>query len=211
LQGLDSNEWAPSFGRTYSNQSHPPRQQALRPQLGRHREHLRLQVLARPPHRGRQIHTAPPRLRHLPGVRYTANAGGSLSISGYRVGDDGSLSLLVPDGKTATTAALVTDLATSRTGRYLYSRLSDGTLGAFRVGRDGSLTSLPVGTGLPTGTAGIAARYDDHTWGRRVVPAPRTRPVLGSVRRANEPVGKGEGSATAVRDAGRLARPHHGS
>ena len=89
---------------------------------------------------------------------YTGNAGGSLSISGYRVGHDGSLSLLTPDGKTATTAAGVTDLATSRTGRFLYSRLGDGTVGAFQVGRDGSLTSLPVGTGLPTGTAGIAAR-----------------------------------------------------
>ena len=89
---------------------------------------------------------------------YTGNAGGSLSISGYRVGRDGSLALLTPDGKTATTAAGVTDLATSRTGRFLYSRLGDGTVGAFQVGRDGSLAALPVGTGLPTGTAGIAAR-----------------------------------------------------
>ena len=89
---------------------------------------------------------------------YTGNAGGSLSISGYRIGHDGSLSLLTPDGKTVTTAAGVTDLATSRTGRYLYSRLGDGTVGAFQVWPDGSLMSLPVGTGLPTGTAGIAAR-----------------------------------------------------
>jgi 6-phosphogluconolactonase (cycloisomerase 2 family) len=89
---------------------------------------------------------------------YTGNAGGSLSISGYRVGQHGSLSLLTPDGKTATTAAGVTDLATSRTGRFLYSRLGDGSVGAFQVGRDGSLASLPVGTGLPTGAAGIAAR-----------------------------------------------------
>lgn len=86
---------------------------------------------------------------------YTGNAGGSLSISGY--GRDGSLSRLTFDGKTVTTTAGVTDLASSRTGRFLYSRLGDGTVGAF-LGRDGLLTSLAVGIGLPTGTVGVAAR-----------------------------------------------------
>jgi hypothetical protein len=89
---------------------------------------------------------------------YTGNAGGSLSISGYRVQPDGTLSLLTPGGKTATTAGGVTDLATSRNSRFLYSRLGNGTVGAFEIGSDGGLSPLPVGTGLPVGAAGIAAR-----------------------------------------------------
>ena len=88
---------------------------------------------------------------------YTGNAGGSLSISGFRVQPDGSLSLLTPGGKTATTAAGVTDLATSRNSHFLYSRLGNGTVGAFEIQPDGSLQSLPAAGGLPGGTAGIAA------------------------------------------------------
>ena len=89
---------------------------------------------------------------------YTGNGGGSQSVSGYRVGRDASLSLLMADGRTATAAGGVSDIALSTASRYLYARLGDGTVGAYRVGRDGSLAALPVGTGLPTGTAGIAAR-----------------------------------------------------
>jgi 6-phosphogluconolactonase (cycloisomerase 2 family) len=71
---------------------------------------------------------------------------------------DGALSLLTPGGKTATTAGGVTDLATSRNSRFLYSRLGNGTVGAFEIDSDGGLSPLPVGTGLPVGAAGIAAR-----------------------------------------------------
>jgi 6-phosphogluconolactonase len=88
---------------------------------------------------------------------YTGNAGGSLSISGFRVQPSGSLSLLTPGGKTATTAGGVTDLATSRNSQFLYSRLGNGTIAAFQIQSDGSLRSLPVAGGLPAGTAGIAA------------------------------------------------------
>ena len=89
---------------------------------------------------------------------YTGNAGGSLSISGYRVQPDGALSLLTPGGKTAHHGRGVTDLATSRNSRFLYSRLGNGTVGAFEIDSDGGLSPLPVGTGLPVGAAGIAAR-----------------------------------------------------
>lgn len=88
---------------------------------------------------------------------YAGNAG-SNSISGYTVAPDGALTLLTPGGKTASAAAGVTDLATSRDSRYLYARISNGTVGAFAVGSDGSLTTLAAAPGLPTGAAGIAAR-----------------------------------------------------
>jgi hypothetical protein len=81
---------------------------------------------------------------------YTGNAGGSLSISGYRVRPDGSLSLLTPGGKAATTAGGVTDLATSRNSRFLYSRLGDGTVGAFEIGSDGGRLSPRPAPGGPT-------------------------------------------------------------
>lgn len=88
---------------------------------------------------------------------YVGNAG-SNSISGYAIAPDGSLTLLTPDGKTASAPAGVTDLATSRDSRYLYARIGNGTVGAFAVGSDGSLAALPAAPGLPAGAAGIAAR-----------------------------------------------------
>ncbi len=87
---------------------------------------------------------------------YTGNGGGSLSISSYRVGRHAALSLL--DGRSAPTTGGVTDIALSTGSDYLYARLGDGTVGAFDVQRDGSLVALLSGTGLPAGTAGIAAR-----------------------------------------------------
>lgn len=87
---------------------------------------------------------------------YTGNGGGSQSISSYRVGDHASLSLLA--GESATAAGSVSEIALSSGSGFLYSRLGNGTVGAFAVNQDGSLTSLPVGTGLPAGAAGIAAR-----------------------------------------------------
>lgn len=88
---------------------------------------------------------------------YAGNAGTN-SISGFRVADDGALTLLTPDGKTASASAGVTDLATSQNGRYLYARLGNGTVGAYTIHADGSLTSLSVAGGLPAGAAGIVAR-----------------------------------------------------
>lgn len=88
---------------------------------------------------------------------YTGNADGSLSISGFRVGNDGSLSLLTPGGKTGVTPAGVTDLALSGNSHFLYGRLGNGSVAAFEVEHDGSLDSLGVAGGLPAGAAGMAA------------------------------------------------------
>ena len=88
---------------------------------------------------------------------YTGNAGGSLSISGFAVGNDGSLSLLTPGGKTAVTPAGVSDLALSGNSQFLYGRLGNGSVAGFAVNRDGSLDPVGVTAGLPAGAAGIAA------------------------------------------------------
>jgi 6-phosphogluconolactonase len=89
---------------------------------------------------------------------YTGNAGRSLSISGFRVGNDGSLVLLTPGGRTGVTPAGVTDLALSANSRYLYGRLGNGSVAGFALNQDGSLSSIGVTAGLPAGAAGIAAR-----------------------------------------------------
>lgn len=88
---------------------------------------------------------------------YTGNGGGSNSITGFREGRDGSLTLLRPDGKSASTAGGTSDIAADRHSRHLYARLGDGTVAGFTIGADGSLTALPVAGGVPAGAAGIAA------------------------------------------------------
>jgi 6-phosphogluconolactonase (cycloisomerase 2 family) len=88
---------------------------------------------------------------------YTTNTG-SASVSGYRVGHDGSLQLLDPEGVTATTGAGPTDADISRNGRYLYTLNSgSGSIGAYRIGADGSLTALGETAGLPAGANGLVA------------------------------------------------------
>ena len=87
---------------------------------------------------------------------YAGNTG-SNSISGYRVGNGGSLTLLTPDGRTGVAAGAVTDLAMSAGSRFLYARLGDGTVGAYQVRPDGSLEMLAPAPGLPTGAVGLAA------------------------------------------------------
>jgi 6-phosphogluconolactonase len=89
---------------------------------------------------------------------YTGNGGGSDSISGYRIVDGTRVRLFDDAGATGTAPAGISDLALSSHSRYLYARVSDGTIGAYAVGRDGSLSPLPAGTGVPASAAGIAAR-----------------------------------------------------
>jgi 6-phosphogluconolactonase len=89
---------------------------------------------------------------------YTTNTG-SGSISGYRIGRGGELSLLDADGVTGVTGPGPIDMALSRGSRFLYSLNSgDGTISGFRVQADGGLSSIGGASGLPTGANGLAAR-----------------------------------------------------
>ncbi|HSE81447.1 MAG TPA: beta-propeller fold lactonase family protein [Gaiellaceae bacterium] len=89
---------------------------------------------------------------------YTTNTG-SNSISGYRIGNDGGLTLLDSDGVTAATGAGPLDLALARNSRFLYS-LNSGApeIEGFAVNGDGSLDVLGAVGGLPAGAVGLAAR-----------------------------------------------------
>ncbi len=91
---------------------------------------------------------------------YTSNTG-SGSISGYEIADDGALTLLNADGRTADTGAgsAPTDLALSENGRLLFV-LDSGThtIGAFRIRANGQLQPVAATGGLPTGANGLAAR-----------------------------------------------------
>ena len=91
---------------------------------------------------------------------YTANAGGG-SISGFRVGRDGSLALLAPDGRTAVTGngSHPVDMTESCDGRFLYNLANgNGTINAFHARPNGSLEPLMVVSGIPTSAAGLAGQ-----------------------------------------------------
>ena len=90
---------------------------------------------------------------------YTANAAAG-TISGFSVGQDGSLALLDASGASASLGSTShpLDEAVSNNGQFLYN-LTDGlhTISGFRIAEDGSLVStgsVPV----PAGAAGLAAR-----------------------------------------------------
>jgi 6-phosphogluconolactonase len=88
---------------------------------------------------------------------YTTNTG-SASVSGYAVGDDGSLTLLDADGKTATTGASPIDAALSRGSRFLYVLAGTAQeIDTFEVNADGGLDPVDVDGGLPAGSVGLAA------------------------------------------------------
>lgn len=89
---------------------------------------------------------------------YTGNAA-SNSITGFAIDQGGSLSLLDADGHTASTGDGATDLALSLNSQFLYVRNTRaGTLSAYAVGGDGSLTGIGGAGGLPSvGSAGLAA------------------------------------------------------
>ncbi|MEO6709637.1 MAG: 3-carboxymuconate cyclase [Planctomycetota bacterium] len=91
---------------------------------------------------------------------YTTNTG-SGSVTGYRVGTNGSLARLDANGVTGSTGAGSTpiDVELSRDSHFLYALARDaGSLVAFRVGGDGDLTLIPSVVGLPTTAAGLAVR-----------------------------------------------------
>ena len=89
---------------------------------------------------------------------YTAN-GGSGTITGFTIGNDGSLALLTPGGVNANlgTGSHPLDTTATKDG-YLYN-LTDGLhrISGFSIGDDGGLTSAGFVGGLPVGAAGIAA------------------------------------------------------
>ena len=93
-------------------------------------------------------------------LAYTANAA-SGSISGYSVAPNGTLHLLDPSGVTAVTGAgsHPVDMITSIDGEFLFAVANgNGTLAAFGVNPNGSLTPLPGVSGIPTSAAGLAGR-----------------------------------------------------
>ena len=86
---------------------------------------------------------------------YTSNTG-SNTISSYTLSAEGNLALL---SVTAGAGNVPIDMALSNDSRFLYVRnAGNGSISGFRVDADGSLTPVTIATGLPAGSAGIAAR-----------------------------------------------------
>jgi len=89
---------------------------------------------------------------------YTAN-GGSGTITGFSIGNDGTLALLNPSGVNASLGGTShpLDEATTKDG-FLYN-LTDGLhlISGFAIGDNGTLTGAGSTPGLPVGAAGIAA------------------------------------------------------
>ena len=89
---------------------------------------------------------------------YTTNTG-SASVSGFAVGQNGSLTLLDADGVTGATGGAPIDADVSVSGSYLYTLNSAGqSISAFRIGSEGSLTPIGTATGIPAGATGLVAR-----------------------------------------------------
>jgi 6-phosphogluconolactonase (cycloisomerase 2 family) len=81
----------------------------------------------------------------------------SASISSYRIGHDGSLTLVA--AVAASTGAGPTDAAVAPDGGSLHVRMRDGSVSSFAIGRDGSLSSL--GTDVVTAASGPAGLVAD--------------------------------------------------
>lgn len=82
---------------------------------------------------------------------------GSASVSGYRIGQGGRLTLLNADGVTGRTGAGPIDLAFADAG-MLYTLDSDAHgISGFERGADGGLTTVEVTAPLPVGANGMVA------------------------------------------------------
>jgi len=88
---------------------------------------------------------------------YTANAQGG-SISGFAIGNDGSIALIDADGRTAVVGGGNIDLAVSGNSRYLYQLNGNRSISGFQIGADGHLTAVGNVAGLPASTVGLVAR-----------------------------------------------------
>jgi 6-phosphogluconolactonase (cycloisomerase 2 family) len=90
---------------------------------------------------------------------FTTNAGSS-SISAFKSGHDGSLTLTTDDGVAASTGvgSAPIDLALSARGNFLFSlSAANGTITAFRLVGNRKLVPMPGVTGLPVTVNGLAA------------------------------------------------------
>lgn len=85
---------------------------------------------------------------------YASNTG-SGSISGFAVGNHGSLDLLNADGVTGVTGGAPTDMSMSSNSKFLYVRVA-AALHAFRINVDGSLAALGSTT-VQAGIVGVAS------------------------------------------------------
>ncbi len=91
---------------------------------------------------------------------FTTNTG-SGTVSAFRIDPDGMLALRDADGVAAHTGvgSAPADAALSAGGQFLYTRNGgNGTISAFSVNGDGTLTALSTVGGLPGGANGVAAR-----------------------------------------------------
>lgn len=91
---------------------------------------------------------------------FTTNTG-SGTVSALRIDPDGTLALRDQDGVAALTGpgSAPADAALSAGSQFLYTRNGgNGTISAFSVNGDGTLTFLSTLPGLPGGANGIAAR-----------------------------------------------------
>ena len=92
---------------------------------------------------------------------YTTNTG-SGTVTGYKIGSDGSLTILDADGVTAETGpgSAPTDEALSKDSKFLYVLNSaTGEIDVFKVNKNtGSLSPVQSVGGLPANATGLAAR-----------------------------------------------------
>jgi len=88
---------------------------------------------------------------------YTGNAG-SGTVSGFKIGAEGTVTLLAKSGVNGTTGGHTQDSAMSPDGDYLY--VLSGTndlITTFKVAGNGNLTMIDAVASLPIGTTGLVA------------------------------------------------------
>jgi 6-phosphogluconolactonase (cycloisomerase 2 family) len=91
------------------------------------------------------------------GWAFVVNAA-SASVSSYRVGADGSLTLVAAAAASTGAGSGPTDATVSPSGRILSVRLGSGAVASYGIGADGSLTSTGTASGLAAvGSSGLAS------------------------------------------------------
>jgi 6-phosphogluconolactonase len=91
---------------------------------------------------------------------YTSNTA-SGSITGFKIGRDGSLKVLNEDGRTGVTGngSGPIDMIISRNGRFLSSlNTGNGTISTFQIAENGTLATVDTTSSLPTSANGLVAR-----------------------------------------------------